>query len=260
MNEWEQRVDVYRTEEEQLEALKKWWQTNGKAVIMGIGASLLLIVGWRAWQDHSRSTSEAASVAYQEVLEAAQKAAANAFADIMPDAAEADGAEDGAESDSADEADAEDEDSKLSVEQMTLATLGAAFIEDHGKTAYAQIVSLLLAKQAVTIGDLALAEENLRWVLAQDPAKSLRQLTKARLAKVLIAQDKADDARRLLESETTTAYRATYSELLGDISLQQGDMESARRHYQTAVNAATKDGNVSRPLLNLKLNDLATIE
>ena len=29
-------MDVYKTEEEQVEAIKKWWQENGKSIIAGV--------------------------------------------------------------------------------------------------------------------------------------------------------------------------------------------------------------------------------
>jgi predicted negative regulator of RcsB-dependent stress response len=29
-------LDVYNTEEEQVEAIKKWWNENGKSIITGI--------------------------------------------------------------------------------------------------------------------------------------------------------------------------------------------------------------------------------
>ncbi len=55
-------MDVYRTDEEQVEALRKWWLENGKSVIAGIVIGFSAIFGWRAWQDHTIVQAEAARV------------------------------------------------------------------------------------------------------------------------------------------------------------------------------------------------------
>ena len=38
-------------EEQQVEAIKDWWQANGKAVIIGVVVGIGGIVGWRYYQD-----------------------------------------------------------------------------------------------------------------------------------------------------------------------------------------------------------------
>ncbi len=48
-------------EDEQLEALKKWWADNGTVTIVGFIVGLAVLFGGRAWFDHKQSTSEAAS-------------------------------------------------------------------------------------------------------------------------------------------------------------------------------------------------------
>lgn len=48
-------------EDEQLEALKKWWAENGTVTVVGFVIGLAALFGGRAWFDHKQSTSEAAS-------------------------------------------------------------------------------------------------------------------------------------------------------------------------------------------------------
>ncbi|MGI9229233.1 MAG: YfgM family protein [Gammaproteobacteria bacterium] len=61
-------MDVYRTEEEQIEAMKRWWQHNAAnaviAVILGLGA----IFGWRHWQNQGQEEIEKASRLYQRII------------------------------------------------------------------------------------------------------------------------------------------------------------------------------------------------
>lgn len=61
-------MDVYQTEDEQLEALKKWWDENGKSALFGVVLGLGAIFGWRAWQSHNIETIETASNTYQAAL------------------------------------------------------------------------------------------------------------------------------------------------------------------------------------------------
>ena len=36
-------MDIYQTEDEQVEALKKWWEENGKSVIFGLCIGVVAI-------------------------------------------------------------------------------------------------------------------------------------------------------------------------------------------------------------------------
>lgn len=61
-------MDVYSTEEEQVEALKKWWHENGKSVIFGVVLGLGAVFGWRGWQEHRAAQAMASSELFQDVL------------------------------------------------------------------------------------------------------------------------------------------------------------------------------------------------
>lgn len=65
-------MDVYRTEEEQVEAIRAWWRENGRSAIFGVALGLAAIFGWRGWQAHEAAQAEAASVLYQELVAAAR--------------------------------------------------------------------------------------------------------------------------------------------------------------------------------------------
>ncbi len=61
-------MDVTRTEEEQIEALKKWWSDNGWALVGGVVIGLGAIFGWRGWQNHQALQAEAASDIYVDLV------------------------------------------------------------------------------------------------------------------------------------------------------------------------------------------------
>ncbi len=61
-------MDGHRTDEEQIEALKKWWGENGISVVGGIIIGLAAVFGWREWQDYQIAQAEAASDIYQKMI------------------------------------------------------------------------------------------------------------------------------------------------------------------------------------------------
>ncbi len=213
----------YRTEEEQVEALKKWWQENGKSVLIGIGLALALIYGWKAWQGHQRQVSETVSTIYFDLVDAVQVAQENSE----------------------------------QANQATINHLVDKLKAEHADSIYALYASLLAAKQAVAKNDLDAAEKQLQWVVDRsEAASSLHIIARLRLARVIYAQGNTEQALALTESIQAGAYTAVYQEFLGDLYLNQGRIEEARSAYRSAL-AETEKVGTNNPLLTIKLNDLA---
>lgn len=63
---------VYETEQEQIEAIKRWWRENGKFVIAGLVIGLGAVIGWRWWHSYQQHRAEAASAKHSELLDAVQ--------------------------------------------------------------------------------------------------------------------------------------------------------------------------------------------
>ncbi|HEC15315.1 MAG TPA: tetratricopeptide repeat protein [Sedimenticola sp.] len=68
-------MTAHLTEEEQVEALKKWWKENGKAAVAGVVLGLGGILGWQAWTQHQQTTAEQASAQFQQLLMAVRTGA-----------------------------------------------------------------------------------------------------------------------------------------------------------------------------------------
>jgi len=60
-------VDVNLSEEEQVEALKKWWKENGRSVIVGLVLGLGGVFGWKAWTQHQQEMVEQASARFEQL-------------------------------------------------------------------------------------------------------------------------------------------------------------------------------------------------
>ena len=55
-------------DEEQVEALKKWWSESGKGVVAGLAVGLAAVAGWSSWQTWQTSQAERASVRYEQLV------------------------------------------------------------------------------------------------------------------------------------------------------------------------------------------------
>jgi predicted negative regulator of RcsB-dependent stress response len=58
----------YETDDEKVEAIKKWWKDNGISIAAGVAIGLAAVFGWRAWVAHRESVSQAASTAFEQLM------------------------------------------------------------------------------------------------------------------------------------------------------------------------------------------------
>lgn len=61
-------MSVYRTEEEQLEAIKKWWQRYSTVLSVVFSCVLLSVSAYKYWQWHQIKVSTEASNAYEHLM------------------------------------------------------------------------------------------------------------------------------------------------------------------------------------------------
>lgn len=62
-------VEIYESEQEQIDALKAWWSENAVSVIAGIVIGVGGLVGWQGWQNYNQDRQEAASSQYLQIME-----------------------------------------------------------------------------------------------------------------------------------------------------------------------------------------------
>jgi predicted negative regulator of RcsB-dependent stress response len=75
------------TEEQQVEAIKKFWKENGTAIILGAVLGLGGLWGWRYYSAEQLASKERASLAYQNVVEelAQESASINSAVEFVND-------------------------------------------------------------------------------------------------------------------------------------------------------------------------------
>lgn len=61
-------MEVYESEREQIDAIKKWWKENGKAVVIGAILGFGSLIGWQQWQANVQAARETASLEYDVML------------------------------------------------------------------------------------------------------------------------------------------------------------------------------------------------
>jgi predicted negative regulator of RcsB-dependent stress response len=218
---------THADDDEQLEALKNWWQDNGTSLLTGIAVALALLFGMQQWRNSTEENNGAASDLYQQISDVAIAKMSQAVTED---------------------------------DLLTLQNPYSQLKSDYGKSIYTRYAALIMARFQVELNHLDAAATELQWIL-DNPELSLFKsadeelflITRLRLAKVKLAQGQAQAAIDLVKTEEPGSFTSEYAELEGDALLSMGDKEGAKAAYQRALAAIT---NVNPVLLNLKLQDL----
>ena len=251
------------TEEEQIEILKDWWDRHGKSILVAILLSVGGVLGYQSWQKNAQETGEAASLIYQDLVEASAGAAeeiAQQKADDTKDSLD----EDSNESDENDESSADNPDAEAAADAETKAeespllttarNLAQTLKTDYTDTTYAVFAALHLAKLAVDGDDYQAAMSELEWALEQDLDTGMEGIVRARLARVLRQQGKPEAAlARLNFPLNNNAQRAAFAEIRGDIYHQMGAQQQARDAYQAAIDYLSESEAANSSMLETKL-------
>lgn len=208
-----------RTEEEQVEALKRWWKENGLSLVAGVALAAAGVLGWNTWQSYQENRSTAASMRYQQLI---NLTAGNALDESqLPEA-------------------------RALVEEI---------IDEHGKTLYADLARLVDARLAVAQDDPAGARERLQALADADPGDYIGGLARLRLARLLVAAGDAEEALSTLQSGVPEALAAQRAEVRGDAYHALERSEDAAVAWREALQLAEAN---DQPLygVQLKLDSL----
>lgn len=63
-------MEVYTTENEQVDAVRRFFTENGKALAVGVVLGIAALGGWRYWQSHENTALTAASASFQQATTA----------------------------------------------------------------------------------------------------------------------------------------------------------------------------------------------
>lgn len=210
-----------RTEEEQAEIIREWWEKHGFTTILAIVAAIALILGWRQWQGQQEATAAEASALYQNMISAAQ-----VLDQGQPGAAP--------------------EQVQGPAEQL---------LEDFPRSAYADYASLMLARLAVEDGELETAAEHLQRVVDSPASANLEYTARIRLARLYLEMDQVERSLEQLAGGFSPAWEGQAREVRGDALRRKGDLEDARRAYEAALDIMEGEPR-ERDRVRMKLDDL----
>jgi len=214
--------EEFRTEEEQVEAIKSWWNENGKSLIVTIAVVLAGYFGWNGYQDNQRAQGEAASSIYQQLVNKATKP--------LSEQTEADKTE--------------------------MEVVAAQLKTEFPGSLYAQFGGLYLAKFAIEANNFEAAAAELQALVDAGNKGPVTYLAQVRLARVLIQLEKFDDALALVATTPEASFTAQFEEVKGDVLFAKGDLSAALNAYQTARTSAMALG-INTQVLQRKIDDLA---
>lgn len=129
-------------------------------------------------------------------------------------------------------------------------------ISHYPKTPYAPMAALMLARQAVFQNNNAEAIRQLNWALDHSKDSSLREITRIRLAQLLISEKKPEAALDLLKKMDDKNFVGLVDEVRGDAYITQNNTSSARQAYQLAL-SEIPGAEINRPVLQMKYDNLA---
>ena len=216
------------TEEEQIEALKRWWAENGMQTVLAVVLVIGGYFGWQFWGTHQQEQMTEASDVYREMIDViagqqpgslltdTQQAQVNAIADQLKD--------------------------------------------DYSSSAYAQFGALVKAKLAVDANDLDKAATELQWALDANPEAPTERLIRLRMARVESARGNIDEALKMVQTGDPAEMKSAYEEAKGDFYLQQGNSAAAFTAYQSALLSDESTDQMVSNLLQLKMSAVLPAE
>ncbi len=107
--------------------------------------------------------------------------------------------------------------------------------DDYGATPYADLALLMLARLAVENGDRERAEGYLTGVMNDSENMAMEHIARLRLAQLALDAGDHRQAEQLVSVEERGGFESEYSEVLGDVYLEQKQWDKARTAYDRAL-------------------------
>ena len=216
------------SEEEQIEAVKRWWAANGMQTIFAVVLVIGGYFGWQYWEQEQAIQTDQASDAYLQMIEIVS------------------GTNPG-------ELLGEDQ-------QAEVNTAADQLKENHSNSAYAQFAAMLKAKLAVDNQDLDTAASELQWALDNSPAPATERLVRLRLARVEAARGNIDSALQMVQGIDAAEMKSAYEEAKGDFYLLQDNGAAAFTAYESALASNESQDPMIRNILQLKISQVRPVE
>lgn len=213
-------METYRTEEEQIEAIKKFVGDHGSKVLAVLVLSIGSFFGFQHWQQSEQQKLDTASGYYADLSTAATASAELSAAD-----------------------------------QKKFDDAYGKLLAEFPQSVYASYAALHKAKLAVAKNELDNAAEALQWAIDANAAKDVVTLANLRLARVELARGNLDKAAQLLNKQGG-AFEYAYQITKGDVLVAQGKNAEALTAYKKAQTLQPENAQFSSQVLTIKIDSL----
>jgi predicted negative regulator of RcsB-dependent stress response len=134
-------------------------------------------------------------------------------------------------------------------------TITSELERDYASSPYVDQANLIAARGAVESNELDKAAGILKSTMEKTQDPQLALVARLRLARVQLAQNKADEAIATLNAVDAGAFKPRFAEARGDALLAKGDKPGALKEYQNAREGLNTQ-SVDAQALDLKIGDL----
>ncbi|MEE9354266.1 MAG: tetratricopeptide repeat protein [Methylococcaceae bacterium] len=214
-------MEIYNSEEEQIDAIKRWFKTNGSSTLIGLSIGVLLLFGWNYWKSYDLQQREQASLQYQKLLGVVEN---------------------------------KNKEGAQQLSQHIIKEFG-----NTAYSAYAELIKVKLKVDSDDIDGAKAILEQLVTTAPDEGLKNVARIRLVRL--LLATGQYEEGLKMIAEAdpEKTANFNAEYEELTGDLYLGLGRLGEARTSYQKAMVAGRqspllqlKMGDVALPKLKEK--------
>lgn len=203
-------------EQEKIEGLKAWWTAHGNTVIIILTTLIATIVGIQAWNYYTRQQAQQAADLFTVLQQQVEK----------------------------------------SGDPVKINDAAYLLMEGFPSSGYAARAALIAAQANVNAGDLAEASGKLQWILDHSKEPELKDIARLRLARVLLDEQKYDEALRHLNAAHGESFAGLYADMKGDVLAASGSIEEARAAYQQAIDKLSDGQSVYQNIVQMKLDGL----
>lgn len=190
-------MEIYETEEEQVAAIKRWWQANGTSTIAGVVIGLVIIVGLNFWQDYAKDQANQASALYDQLLTSLSK---------------------------------ENVDSAQAVTDKILAEHGSTAYASFA----ALLLAKTKVEQNDLAGAMVILEKQMK-TASSNEIRNLARLRLVKVLHATGEYEKGLQLIAEVDQASSKGFSASYDELTGDLYVALDRLGEARTAYQTAI-------------------------
>ena len=200
-------IQISDTEEEQVDKIKKWWNSNGKQIIAGAVIGLAGVFGWNYYNDYQDNQALNARTLYLNY--------------------------------------ASDSNNVGSYNKL---------IKEHPSSSYTDQATLLMAKYLFDAGSYSLALDAIK-PLINNQNSIISSTAILRVASIYLQLGQHDEALSTLNIESGEGFSGLIYNLTGDVYLDLGNSDEAKKYYLLAIENITENSNLTQ-LIQIKLDDL----